>query len=108
MHPIDIAKSIRLPPQLENHEYLRPFYGNVEWSSKGVFSNYMGWFSGDPVDLNPYSPKEKAKRMIELGNGRDNILLQARHALENEVYPISSQHVLLNEQSIQKHDCERF
>ena len=48
---------MKLPLHLQDHPYLQEFYGTVEWSSKAVFSQYMGWFSGSVAELHPLSPK---------------------------------------------------
>jgi len=65
-HPEDIGQLIRLPSTLRNHPFLQHFYGRVDWSAKGVYERYVGWFSGDAVELLPLTPNEKAKRMVDL------------------------------------------
>ena len=57
LHPDEITQVVKLPPHLQEHPYLQEFYGTVEWSSKAVFSQYMGWFSGSVAELHPLSPK---------------------------------------------------
>ena len=64
--PEEIVEKVSLPKQLADHPFLREFYGTVEWSVKAVFTNYLGWFSGDPVDLTPLTRKNKADRMVRL------------------------------------------
>ena len=85
MLPQDIAKKIRLPPQLSGHPYLQQFYGTVAWSSRAVFNHYMGWFSGSPVDLDALLPAQRSERMIALGKGFENVLKVASAALEKQV-----------------------
>ena len=46
LHPDDITRMVHLPPYLADHPYLQEFYGTVEWSVKGVYCNYIGWFNG--------------------------------------------------------------
>ncbi|XP_052062427.1 linear primary-alkylsulfatase-like [Mytilus californianus] len=75
--PDEIAKRVKLPEKLEKHPYLREFYGTVPWSVKGVFQLYLGWFSGDPVDLFPLSTPEKGSRVIALVGGVDNVISEA-------------------------------
>ena len=71
------------PEKFARHPYLQELYGTVEWSSKGVFSGYLGWFSGDPVDLNPLNRKEKAKRMTALAGGLSALIQTAQKALDD-------------------------
>ena len=61
LHPDEITQVVKLPPHLQDHPYLQEFYGTVEWSSKAVFSQYMGWFSGSVAELHPLSPKVISK-----------------------------------------------
>ena len=85
-HPDEIAHLIKLPAHLANHPYLLEFYGTVEWSSKGVFNSYLGWFNGDPADLAPFTPDEMAEHIVHMGGGVDNMILKARGALHNNEY----------------------
>ena len=65
--PIDvIVDKVKLPPVLQNHPYLAECYGQVSWCVRGVFSAQLGWFDGDPVNLNPLNKQKKANRLAEL------------------------------------------
>ena len=46
LHPDEITRKVYLPPALKEHPYLQEHYGTLEWSVKGVFNGYIGWFSG--------------------------------------------------------------
>ena len=81
LHPDEIANRITLPRKLAEQPHLRQLYGTIQWSSKGLFAGYMGWFNGDIVDLNPHTPDEKAKRLIKLSGGVENILQAAEISL---------------------------
>ncbi|KAK6184699.1 hypothetical protein SNE40_007113 [Patella caerulea] len=81
-HPNEIATLVKLPKYLAKLPYLQEFYGTVEWSSKGVFNTYMGWFSGDPVELSPFTPDETATRMAKLVGGANVLSAQAKDASE--------------------------
>jgi len=83
LHPDDISQRIKLPESLASHEYLQQFYGTTIWSSKGVYEQYIGWFSGDPVELLPNTPLEKARLMVEMV-GADQLLTNAEAALKTE------------------------
>ena len=49
LHPDDITRMVRLPPYLAEHPFLQEFYGTVEWSAKGVYCNYIGWYNGKKI-----------------------------------------------------------
>lgn len=61
-----IIEKVTLPQDMKDHPYLQEYYGTVAWSIRGVFTNYLGWFSGDPKDLDPMTDAERAARMIRL------------------------------------------
>eukprot|EP00013_Stygamoeba_regulata_P001740 CAMPEP_0177639248 /NCGR_PEP_ID=MMETSP0447-20121125/5921_1 /TAXON_ID=0 /ORGANISM="Stygamoeba regulata, Strain BSH-02190019" /LENGTH=599 /DNA_ID=CAMNT_0019141265 /DNA_START=35 /DNA_END=1834 /DNA_ORIENTATION=+ len=67
----DIIEKVRLPAHLEEYDWLQPFYGTVEWAVRAVFTHYLGWFSGDPVQLRPLTPAQRAQRMADLVGGVD-------------------------------------
>jgi len=33
---------------------------------KGVYERYNGWFSGEPVELLPLTPDERARKMVDV------------------------------------------
>jgi alkyl sulfatase BDS1-like metallo-beta-lactamase superfamily hydrolase len=82
--PVELAETIHLPPHLANE---RPwggqFYGTVQHSVRNIYAGYVGWFAGDPVDLDPTPPAEFARRTIELMGGRDAVLAAARRAFDS-------------------------
>ena len=80
-HPDEIAHMIDLPKSLKESDYLYERYGTVRWSSKSLFTGYMGWFSGDISELEPHTPSEKAERLIKLGGGINNLLTISENAL---------------------------
>lgn len=80
LHPNDIASKLTLPANLANHPYLKEYYGTTTWSSKSTFHGYMGWFSGDVVELSPLTKREKSDRMITLV-GQDKLVKAAHSAL---------------------------
>lgn len=80
--PDEIANTVRLPPELAEHRYLSEFYGTVEWSARGVYERYIGWFGGDPVDLRPLESRDRSSRYVDLAGGIKKILQSAEAAAE--------------------------
>lgn len=81
--PDEIVERISLPDSLAKHPHLQQFYGTLAWSVRGTFHGYLGWFSGDPIDLSPLSRRSKAQRLISLGGGVENVLVTVRKALDD-------------------------
>ena len=76
----EIAAQLTLPAHLANHRYLREHYGTVGWSARSIFEGYLGWFSGNPTDLEPLAPYERAQRMANMVGGVDQLKKQAEQA----------------------------
>ena len=83
LHPNEIAGKIKLPYNLAKHSYLQEYYGTTEWSSKSTFYGYMGWFSGDAVELSPLTKQDKSQRMLKLV-GKDKLIDAAKTALKEK------------------------
>ena len=83
-YPDQIVEMVELPEDISNSPYLYEFYGTVRWSVKSIFNGYLGWFNGNPSELDPLSREEKAKRISKLAGGNDNLLSQLEAAVQNE------------------------
>ena len=87
MTPDELANAISFPAHLRDYApYLREYYGTIKHSVRQIYTGYLGWFDGDPVDLNPVPPLESAKRYIDLIGGRDAVLAAAEKAYAEEEY----------------------
>ena len=84
MYPDEIAEEIELPENIASSPYLYEFYGTVRWSVKSIFNGYLGWFSGNPSELDPLSREEKAIRISSLAGGNEVLIERLREAVENE------------------------
>ena len=83
-YPDQIVEMVELPEDISNSPYLYEFYGTVRWSVKSIFNGYLGWFNGNPSELDPLSREEKAKRISKLAGGNDNLLSQLKAAVKDE------------------------
>jgi alkyl sulfatase BDS1-like metallo-beta-lactamase superfamily hydrolase len=83
LYPDEIAEVIELPKNIADSPYLYEFYGTVRWSVKSIFNGYLGWFSGNPSELDPLSRKEKALRMSKLAGGENALLEELKTAVKD-------------------------
>lgn len=67
--PDEIAERLALPAHLAASPYLQPFYGKPAWSAKAIFAGELGWYGGDPAELQPLPPRAQAQRLAELAGG---------------------------------------
>ena len=79
--PDELVEVVKLPPHLDRFKpYLRQYYGTVKHSVREIYVGYLGWFDGDPVNLDPIAPVERSRRLVALMGGRDRVLDEARKA----------------------------
>ncbi len=84
--PIEIAEQVRLPESLERHWAVRDYYGTISHNVKATYTRYLGWFDGNPANLDPLSPVEAAKKYVEFMGGAGAVTDRARECFENGEY----------------------
>ena len=67
-----LASEIVLPQEYASLPYLGEYYGCVEWTVRAIFTAYLGWFDGNPTNLHPLPPKERAEKAVALYRQRYN------------------------------------
>jgi alkyl sulfatase BDS1-like metallo-beta-lactamase superfamily hydrolase len=82
MTPDELAEAVTMPARLASLPYLGEFYGNVAWAVRSIFSDYVGWFDGNPTHLNPLPVKGRAERTIVLMGGVGSVMAAIRQALQ--------------------------
>ena len=101
LHPEDIATRVRLTPELQRNAYLKVtnyaefffFKGNTECCfetgnvrhfavvCKGLFAGYMGWFSGDVTELNPFHAVRCSEKIDSTSWKRGSLFVCSRKGL---------------------------
>ncbi|WKY45130.1 alkyl sulfatase dimerization domain-containing protein [Eubacteriaceae bacterium ES2] len=74
----EISNMIKLPEVLDKIWYTRQYYGTVAHDAKAVYQKYMGWYDANPVNLNPLSPTDSAKKWVEYLGDTDEVLTKAK------------------------------
>jgi alkyl sulfatase BDS1-like metallo-beta-lactamase superfamily hydrolase len=78
MGPAEIAETLRMPPGLEKEWATREYYGSLSQDSKAVYQRYIGWYDGNPANLNRLPRVEAAKKYLEYMGGADAVMARAR------------------------------
>ena len=73
---VEIARMIKLPDHLEKSWYTRQYYGTVSHNSRAVYQRFMGWYDGNPINLNPLTPGESAIKMVVYMGGDTQKILE--------------------------------
>ena len=74
--PTEIAEELRLPAEF-SESHVHGYYGTVSHNVKSVYNRYLGWFDGNPANLNPLPPVESGEHYIEFMGGADEVLRKA-------------------------------
>ena len=82
----EISNMIELPEALEKVWYTRQYYGTVAHNSKAVYQKYMGWYDANPVNLNPLTPTDSAKKWVEYLGDVDEALRMAKADFDKGEY----------------------
>jgi alkyl sulfatase BDS1-like metallo-beta-lactamase superfamily hydrolase len=84
--PVEIAEQVEFPPELADHWAMRPYYGSVNHNVKATYSKYLGWFDGNPANLDTHPPEHAARKYVEMMGGADQVVGAARHAYDDGDY----------------------
>lgn len=82
----EVGRMVKLPNSLSNEWYNSEFYGTVIHNAKAVYQRYLGWYNGNPVDLNKLLPEESAKKYVEYMGGEYSVLEKARKSFMDGEY----------------------
>ena len=86
-----IVDAVKLPQHLAEDPYRQEFNCTVEWSVRGIYCGYYGWFDGDPVRLGSLPEAVQAQKYIALAGGADKLLAAARQAHDDGDYQWSAE-----------------
>jgi alkyl sulfatase BDS1-like metallo-beta-lactamase superfamily hydrolase len=84
--PGEIAEQLELPASLQTAFHNRGYYGTTRHNARAVYQGYLGWYDGNPANLNPHPPVEAARRYVELAGGSEAMLQQAQAAFDDADY----------------------
>jgi len=91
----EIAERLQQPAELSQQWFNRGYYGTYSHNSKAVYQWYLGWYDGNPANLNPWPPQERGKRYVAAMGGAKKVLATARKAVDAGDYRWASD--LLNQ-----------
>lgn len=95
MTQAEIAEDLVQPAELANQWFNRGYYGTYSHNSKAVYQWYLGWYDGNPANLNPWPPQDRARRYVAAIGGAKKALGLAREAMAEGDYRWASD--LLNQ-----------
>ena len=75
---LEIAEMLTLPEEFTGDSHVREYYGTVSHNAKAVYQRYLGFFDGNPANLNPLPPVEASTKYVEYMGGAAAVLERAR------------------------------
>jgi alkyl sulfatase BDS1-like metallo-beta-lactamase superfamily hydrolase len=68
-----LVAEIRMPKEL----HIAEIYGRVDWSIRGIYQGYAGWFDGNPSTMIGVTASNASKELVELAGGVDLVAARA-------------------------------
>src|SRR5262249_14526960 len=67
----EIADGLEFPAILGNEWESRGYYGIIRHNVKAIYQRYLGWYDGNPANLDPLPPSEAAKKYVSYMGGAE-------------------------------------
>ncbi|SON52494.1 alkyl/aryl-sulfatase [Vibrio tapetis] len=74
----EISEIIQFPEEIDKNWSTRGYYGTLRHNSRAVYQRYMGWYSGNPSDLNNLPPTNAAVKYVEYMGGESATIDKAQ------------------------------
>ena len=87
----ETAARVVLPETYRSLPYLQEYYGTVQWSVRAIYQGYVGWFDGNPSNLNRTAPEKYSRNLIKLAGGEQAISTAVKTALEESEFQWASE-----------------
>lgn len=87
----EIAEILELPEALAAYWPNRGTYGSLSHNVKAIYQRYLGWFDGNPANLNPLPPKRAAVNYVSAMGGIDRVIELATRAFADGDYRWTSE-----------------
>ncbi len=84
------VKNVKLDKKYTDADFLGEFYGTLEWSVRSIYTGYLGWFDGNPVNLFPLNDDKFAVELLKIV-GKDAVIEAAEEKMVAEEYQLAVQ-----------------
>ncbi|MEE4452822.1 alkyl/aryl-sulfatase [Novosphingobium resinovorum] len=87
----EIAENLKLPKPLADRWFNQGYYGTLSHDAKAVYQRYLGWYDGNPANLNPLPPEAVATKYVEAMGGPEAVLALGQKAVASGDYRWASE-----------------
>ena len=84
----DVGQTVEemVPKSLAQVWHTRGYHGTYSHNARGVVNRYIGFYDGNPANLNPLQQKPEAKKYVAYMGGADRILNKAKEDFNRGEY----------------------
>ncbi|HCE3231332.1 MBL fold metallo-hydrolase [Vibrio parahaemolyticus] len=82
----EISEMIEFPDEIGKTWSSRGYYGTLRHNSRAVYQRYMGWYNGNPSDLNNLPPTDAAVKYVEYMGGEQEAIKKAQADFDKSNY----------------------
>ncbi|MCA0934268.1 MBL fold metallo-hydrolase [Vibrio alginolyticus] len=82
----EISEMIEFPDEIGKSWSSRGYYGTLRHNSRAVYQRYMGWYNGNPSDLNNLPPADAAVKYVEYIGGEAEAIKKAQEDFDKGNY----------------------
>lgn len=86
----ETAEAVKLPEEYLGLPYLGEFYGTIDWSVRAIYHGYLGWFDGNPTNLNRLPDCVMAEEILDLA-GEEAVYARAEERYGEGNYQMTVQ-----------------
>jgi len=84
--PYEIAETIKLPDSLAGQWYTRNYYGTLKHNVAAVYQRYLGFYDGNPANLDPLPPVEAGRKYVDYMGGPEAVIAMAKKDFDRGEY----------------------
>jgi alkyl sulfatase BDS1-like metallo-beta-lactamase superfamily hydrolase len=82
----ELPELVKLPKGLLDNWATHGYYGSTSHNSRAVYNYYLGYYDGNPANLDPLTPAEASVRYVAAMGGPEKVMAMGREAFEKGEY----------------------
>lgn len=82
----EVHNVYRSPPSLQRQWAARSYHGSEAINSRGIINRFIGYWDGNPVNLEPLPQREAGALYVEMMGGSARILAKGRELIDQGKY----------------------
>ena len=84
--PDEIGEMVVPPKEIDTKWYNRGYHGTLSHNARGIFQKYLGFWDGNPCNLNKLPTSKSGKMFVDMMGGKEAVLEKALRYFEQGEY----------------------